>query len=79
MPSKISRTRFQNELKKTLGVAIVAALGLIMALSCKDVLNEYLNRLVSLSPIQGKLISAILVTIVSVVIILIVAKFTKSE
>jgi len=74
-----SKKEFRNEFKKTLGGAIVAALGLIIALSWKDVLNEYLDKLVSLSPIQGKLISASIITIFSVAIILIVTKFIKSE
>lgn len=69
---KNSAKKFRNELKKSLGTALVTAFGLIIAFAWKDLLTEYLDSIVSLSPIQGKLISALIVTIVSVIGILIV-------
>lgn len=76
---KFSKKEFKNELKKAFGGAMVAALGFIMALSWRDVLNEYVAKIVILSPIQGKLISAIIITIIAVAIILIITHFTKSK
>ncbi|MCW8966004.1 MAG: DUF5654 family protein [Candidatus Pacearchaeota archaeon] len=72
---KNSAKKFKHELKKTLGTALVTAFGLIMAFVWKDLLTEYISSIVSISPVQGRLISAIIVTIFSVIGILIVARF----
>ena len=72
---KISAKKFKNEFKKSTNTALVAAFGLIMAFAWKDVLAEYLNSIVQISPLQGKLISALIITFVSVAGIFIVTKF----
>lgn len=85
MPSKKSRRervkasakRFNLELKKSLNTAIVAAFGFLIALSWRDVITEYIGKITTLSPVQGKLISAIIITFIGVFGILIVAKFLK--
>jgi len=71
---KSSAKLFRRELKRSLGAALVAAFGLIMAFSWKDVLEEYIDSIVNLSPVHGKLISATIVTIISVAGILIVTR-----
>jgi hypothetical protein len=51
-----------------------------MALVWKDVITEFVNNLTNHSPVQGKLISAILVTIICVLGILILTKiFSEKE
>jgi len=66
------RDKFKIELKKSLGTALVAAFGFTIAFSWRDLIIEFFSEITSLSPVQGKLISAIIVTIISVIGILIV-------
>ncbi|MFH1607645.1 MAG: DUF5654 family protein [archaeon] len=76
---KISAKKFNREIKKAVNTAIVAAFGFLIALVWRDVITEYVNKLTSLSPVQGKLISALIITIASVIGILIVTKLMKVE
>jgi hypothetical protein len=64
---KEDKKRFRKELKKAVGTGIVTALGLIIALTWKDVLTEYFNQLIELSPLKGKLIGALIITILSAI------------
>jgi len=74
LKTKASAKKFNSELKKAVNTAIVAGFGFIVALTWRDVIIEYVNDLTALSPVQGKLISAIIITIVSVVGILIATR-----
>ena len=66
--------RVKKETKKQLLTALVAAFGFIMALEWREVISSYVDMIGSFSPIQGNLVSAIIVTIVAVLGILIVNK-----
>ena len=66
--------KLKSEVKKYISSALIAAFGLITALAWKDVLDEYLTGLVSLSPIQGKMITAIIITFISLVAIITITK-----
>lgn len=77
--AKESARKLKSETKKALNTAIVAAFGFIMALAWRDVIAEYINELASMSPAKGKLISALIITFVSVIGILIVAKLMRVE
>jgi len=68
---------FEKELKRSISTAIIAAVGFILALAWRDVLTEYIETITSVSPIQGKLISALIITILAVIIILLVSHFLK--
>ncbi len=70
--------RVKKETKKQLLTALVAAFGFLMALEWREVISGYVGLIESFSPIQGNLVSAIIVTIVAVLGILIVNK-TLSE
>ena len=59
--------KFNLEIKKSMNTAIVAAFGFLMALAWRDVIIEYINELTSISPVQGKLISAIIITLIGVI------------
>lgn len=72
---KESREKFKLEFKKAMNTAIIAAFGFLIALVWRDVITEYLDKITSISPVQGKLISAIIVTIIGVFGILAVTKF----
>jgi hypothetical protein len=68
---------FKREFRRTFATGIVAAFGLIVALAWRDVINEYLlNSL--LGPIQGRVISAIIVTVIAAIVILIISKFSSN-
>jgi hypothetical protein len=65
--AKISREKIKNELRASTSTAIVAAFGFLIAMSWKDVITEFVDKIAAISPMQGKLINAGLVTIISVI------------
>jgi len=67
--------KFNAEIKKALNTAVMAAFGFIIALAWRDAINEYLDAVLAASPIQGKVISAFIITIIAVIGILITTKF----
>ena len=77
--ARASTRKFKKELNKQVNTAIVAAFSLIIALAWKDVITEYVNKISSISPIQGKVIGALLVTLISVIGILIITKLLSEE
>jgi len=66
-----------QEFKKQASTAIIAAFGLIIALSWKDVITDFVNRVNFLNG-YGLLASAIVLTLISVLGILMVSKWAKS-
>jgi hypothetical protein len=66
-----------QEAKKIIATGLITAFGLLIALTWQEVIKEYAQQLTALSPIQGLLISAIAVTIVSVIGILIITSLFK--
>jgi len=64
------------EFKKQTSTAIMAAFGLIIALAWKDVITDAINR-ISFVKNYGLLISAVILTIVSVFGILLVSKWSN--
>jgi len=71
---KSSARKFKLELKKSINTAIVAAFGFLIALVWKDVISEYVSDIQKLSPLKGQFISAVIITIISVLGILIITK-----
>ncbi|MBS3086655.1 hypothetical protein J4422_03040 [Candidatus Pacearchaeota archaeon] len=69
-----SAKKFNLEFKKSISSAIVAAFGLIVALAWKDVIQEYLSKITGLSPVEGKVISALIITILSVLAIMVITR-----
>ncbi len=74
LKARESARRFKAEFKKAIGTAIVAAFGFLIALVWKDVITEWVSTISASSPVQGKLIEAVLVTLIAVIGIVIVAK-----
>lgn len=73
-------SRFNKEFKKTLAASIAAAAGLITALAWKDAINEYLvNKITTFSPFHGLLVSALLITLVSVIVIMIISRWNSKK
>ena len=77
--AKSSARTFKIEFKKSINTAIVAAFGFLIALTWKEVITEWVNITAGISPIQGKLIEAITITIISVLGILIITSILSSE
>jgi len=75
--AEASARKIKNEMKKSINTAIVAAFGFIIALSWRDLITEYINRLTSISPLGGKWMHALIVTFVGVVGIVLVTRFLK--
>ncbi len=65
------------ETRRALSTAVLAAFAFLMALSWREYINEWVESAVAISPVQGSLISALMVTLISVVGILIVTKFLQ--
>jgi len=74
LKAKETSKKFRRELRKSLVTALVAAFGFLIALSWRDVITSWVEKISEASPIKSNLLSAIIVTIVSVIGILIVSK-----
>ena len=68
----------RSEFKKQTSTAIMAAFGLIIALSWKDVITDAIGRIEFIKG-YGLLMSAVILTIVSVVGILLISRWAKEE
>lgn len=79
LKAKESAKKLKQETKKAINTAIVAAFGFLMALAWRDVITEYINAAGIMTPTQGKLISALVITFISVLGILIVTKMLSVE
>ncbi len=66
-----------QEFKKQTSTAIMAAFGLIIALSWKDVITDFVNKVNFLNG-YGLLASAVVLTLISVLGILLISKWAKS-
>lgn len=67
--------KYVIETRKALATAILAAFGFLMALSWREVISEWAKTITQISFIQGRLIEAIIVTLISVLGILLVTRF----
>ena len=77
--ARAASRRFNSELRKALFTAFIAAFGFLIALVWRDVIQEYVNAVVALSPVQGQLISAITITLIAVLGILIATRFLDDK
>lgn len=71
--------KFKIELKKALFTAFIAAFGFLIALEWREAIQAYVRGVVGASPVQGQLFSAVIVTIVAVIGIIITTKFFSEE
>ena len=77
--SKEKVKKVNRELKKALYTAFLAAFGFLIALVWRDVIQSWVEKISATSPVQGQLISALIVTIICVFGILIVTKFLQTK
>lgn len=71
--------KFKNEFRKSASTAIVAAFGFLIALSWKELIVEYVERISSISPLQGKLFSTLIITLLCVVGIMVVSRLVSTD
>jgi len=65
--AKTYSKKIKSEFNKSILAAITAAFGLLIALVWKDVITEFVTTITSLTPLQGKMIYALLVSFVCVI------------
>ncbi|HUW44067.1 MAG TPA: DUF5654 family protein [Bacillota bacterium] len=69
--------KFKSELKRALYTAFLAAFGFLIALVWRDLIQSWVNKISVASPITGQLVSALMITVICVIGILIVTKYLK--
>ncbi len=79
LKAKESALKFRRELKKSTITAIIAAFSFLIALTWKDVITEWVMKISEANPLKNSLISAIIITVISVVGIVIVSHFGNEE
>lgn len=79
LKTKESAKKFKREVKKSTNTAIVAAFAFLIALSWRDLITEYVNKISTNNLLQGKFISAITITLISVLGILLVTKLLSND
>ena len=72
-------SNFKKEVKKALLTAFLAAFGFLIALEWREVISQIVQKAESVSPVQGQLISAILVTIIAVLGIILTTRLFKEN
>jgi hypothetical protein len=77
--AKVHAKRFNKEFKNAVNTAIMAAFGFLIALVWKDVITEFVDKISNKSPVQGKLFSALIVTLICVVGIIISTKLFSEK
>jgi hypothetical protein len=77
--AKESAHRLQKETKKAISTAIIAGFSFLLALAWRDVITEAVEKITSISPLQGKLINAIMITIISASAIAIITVLTSEK
>ncbi len=77
--AKEKAKHLQKEVKKALYTALLTAFGFLIALVWRDVIQSWVEKISSTNPVQGQLVSALIVTFICVIGILIVTKFLKVE
>lgn len=79
MGLKEKAKKFNTKLKESLNTALVAAFSFLIALSWRDLITEYINQLTSISPLKSQFFSALIVTIIGVMGILIITSLLHQE
>lgn len=75
--AKSEAKHFRREFNKALNTALLAAFGFLIALFWRDVIQEWVTKIAESSPVQGKLISALIVTIICVIGIIVIARIFR--
>ncbi|MGK0208858.1 MAG: hypothetical protein ACI83O_000117 [Patescibacteria group bacterium] len=68
---------YLDESRKALSTAILAAFAFLMALSWREYISDLLDSVLIYTPLESSLISALIITLISVVGIILVNRFLK--
>lgn len=71
--------KFNMELRSQLKTALMAAFGFLIALVWRDLITAFVDNISKRAPVQGQLIGAIIVTVISVAGILVITKLLTSK
>ena len=73
--TKARFSKFHGDVRKSILTAVVAAFSFLIALSWKELISEWVGLLTVMSPVQGKIVEAGIITVIAVVGILVVTHF----
>ena len=74
-----SAKKFKKEFNIAIKTAFLAAFGFLIALAWNDLITEYVNTISQSAPVQGKFISALVVTLICVIGIVIISTIVGEE
>lgn len=77
--AKQATLKFEREFRKSVSTAIIGAFSFLIALTWKEVITNAVNKISESTPIKGSLISALIITLISVFGILIVSKLNNED
>ena len=72
--AKSTLIELRRQFNNSTNTAIIAAFGFLVALSWKDLITEWVNRISLYSPIQGQIITTLIITLIAVVGIFVTTK-----
>jgi len=76
---KENSKNYIHEFRKTVAAALISAFAFLIALSWKDVILEFADYIKQTTKIQGTLLTAILVTLISIIGIMIITKYVANK
>ncbi len=59
--------QLKRDFRNSINTAIIAAFGLLMALSWNSLIGDWAKGIASASPLQGQLFSTLIITVIAVV------------
>ena len=77
--AKESAKKFKQEFKKSTHTAIVAAFSFLIALTWRDLISGFVNKISSDDFLPAKLFVTITITLISVLGIMVTTKFLSNE
>lgn len=77
--TKSEAKEFKREFRKEMRTAMLAAFGFLIALTWRDAITEFVKRVSEKSPFKGALVTAIGVTAICVIGIMVITKMFKEK
>ena len=69
-------SKLHSKFKEHASTAIITAFGLVTALAWKDVVTDFVSKI---TPAQNLLLTAVIITIISIICIAIVSRWAQSQ
>lgn len=77
--AKRNAVEFKKEFNKLMTTTFIGAFGFLIALVWRDLISAWINKISESSPIQGKLFSAMIVTLICFLGIFFITKFFSEK